>query len=33
MIKYCGVKVANTPTVRAPYDRGMNNERCWNDNL
>lgn len=32
MIKYYGVKAANTPTVIAPYNRGMNNEHCWNDN-
>jgi hypothetical protein len=33
MMKSYGVKAANTPTVIAPDDRGMNAEHCWNDNL
>jgi hypothetical protein len=33
MIKSYCVKAANIPTVITPYDRVMNTERCWNDNL
>jgi hypothetical protein len=32
-MKPYGAKAANTPTVIAPDDRGMNAEQCWIDNL